>query len=91
MVGLIALGNTISCFRGHEFLADKLYTGQPDLGILLKQFIAYSLMQCLQKSLYLPKPIYTILLIHHMCKINEFNLSINEEGTSGAQCVGEQY
>nr|XP_014341531.1 PREDICTED: probable ergosterol biosynthetic protein 28 isoform X1 [Latimeria chalumnae] len=31
MVSVIAMGNTVQCFRGHSFLSEKLYTGRPDL------------------------------------------------------------
>jgi len=30
VVGLMALGNTISCYVDHSFLASRLYTGAPD-------------------------------------------------------------
>lgn len=26
VVGMVAFGNTVSCFRGHQILSDKLYT-----------------------------------------------------------------
>ena len=32
IVGLMAFGNTVSCFRDHSFLAERLYTGAPDEG-----------------------------------------------------------
>jgi len=30
VVGLMAIGNTVSCFVDHSFLASRLYTGAPD-------------------------------------------------------------
>ena len=32
MIGIIALGNTVSCFTDHSFLAKRLYTGAPEEG-----------------------------------------------------------
>ena len=31
-VGLVAFGNTVSCFMGHKILADRLYTDAPSEG-----------------------------------------------------------
>ena len=33
-VGLMALGNTIQCFRNHMFLKERLYNGKPHEGML---------------------------------------------------------
>lgn len=33
MVGLMAFGNTFMCFRDHEFLSSRLYTGANDQGL----------------------------------------------------------
>lgn len=33
VVGLTALGNTVSCYRGHEFLSERLYTTADSEGI----------------------------------------------------------
>lgn len=37
IVGIIAFGNTVSCFRGHEFLAERLYTVAADQGPFCKR------------------------------------------------------
>ncbi|ELT92922.1 hypothetical protein CAPTEDRAFT_165270 [Capitella teleta] len=31
VVAIIAFGNTVSCFRNHDFMAEKLYTVTPEL------------------------------------------------------------
>ncbi len=42
VVAMMAFGNTVSCFRGHQFLADNLYTGATSDGKLRRcRFIAY--------------------------------------------------
>ena len=45
VVGLMALGNTISCFAGHQFLSDRLYTAAPSQGTLTQPGVAVSVLR----------------------------------------------
>ncbi|XP_035677117.1 probable ergosterol biosynthetic protein 28 isoform X1 [Branchiostoma floridae] len=46
VVAVMAFGNTLQCFRNHGFLADRLYTGTPDLvnGLQARLFGMWTLL-----------------------------------------------
>ncbi|XP_019642724.1 PREDICTED: probable ergosterol biosynthetic protein 28 [Branchiostoma belcheri] len=46
VVAVMAFGNTLQCFRNHDFLAERLYTGTPELvnGLQARLFGMWTLL-----------------------------------------------
>lgn len=82
IVGVMAFGNTISCFYNHQFLADKLYTAAPDEvnGLSARLFGVWTMLSAILR-LYCAfdirnKSIYNLTLVSFFLAFIHFVLEI---------------
>ncbi|CAH1262526.1 C14orf1 [Branchiostoma lanceolatum] len=80
VVAVMAFGNTLQCFRNHGFLAERLYTGTPDLvnGLQARLFGMWTLLAAIVR-LYCAlditnRPLYYVTMSSFVLALGHFLL-----------------